>query len=198
MGEHDALRIGRRTRRIGDRGVVVVANCASDPQKFVAMLRKPRTPQPLERPESRFAGLQRQMPEDDDAFDRRQLVADTPDFGQLLLGDEQRLDLGMPQPEEQIVRLFEFHRKRDAHRPGIKEPQLRYDPSVAAFGEDRHLIARPDAQRCESRSDFERLLARLGIGRRLKGAVPLLQQKGLGSVRGDGAFEQVDDRLLHR
>ncbi len=50
-------------------------------------------------------------PEYDDELDLRQFGADAADLGQLVFGDEERLDFGVPQPEEQVVRLFKLDRE---------------------------------------------------------------------------------------
>ena len=130
-------------------------------------------------------------------LDSGQFLPDAPDFGQLVFRNEQRPDLGVPQAEEQVVRLLELHRERHADRSGVEEPQLGDDPGIAAFGQNGHLVLRADAERGQSRPDLDRLLAGFGVGRRFEFAVTLLEQEGLGSVLRDGVFEQVDDGLLH-
>ena len=195
--QHDAFRVGRRARRIGDRGVVVVADRLSAPHEFLAVLRQVVAAQPLERPEGRLARLEREVSEDDDVLDSGQFLPDAPDFGQLVFRNEQRPDLGVPQAEEQVVRLLELHRERHADRSGVEEPQLGDDPGIAAFGQNGHLVLRADAERGQSCPDLDRLLAGFGVGRRFEFAVTLLEQEGLGSVLRDGVFEQVDDGLLH-
>ena len=138
-----------------------------------------------------------EVSEDDDMLDSGQFLPDAPDFGQLVFRNEQRPDLGVPQAEEQVVRLLELHRERHADRSGVEEPQLGDDPGIAAFGQNGHLVLRADAERGQSRPDLDRLLAGFGVGRRFEFAVTLLEQEGLGSVLRDGVFEQVDDGLLH-
>ena len=72
---------------------------------------------------------------------------DAADLRKLLFRNEQRLDLGVAEPEQQIVRLFEFDRQRNADRSGIEDTQLGDDPSVASFGQDSDLVFGADAQR---------------------------------------------------
>lgn len=141
--------------------------------------------EPLEGPEGRFARFERQMAEDDDLLDLRQFAADAADLRQLVFRDEERLDLGVTQAKEQVVRLLELDRERHADRPGVEESQFGDDPCVTPLGEDRHLVLGTDAQRGEPRADLERLLAGLCIGRGLELAMALLEQEGLGlrSVR---------------
>ena len=56
-------------------------------------------------------------------------------------------DLGMLQAEQQVVRLFEFHRQRYADRSGVEQSQFGDDPGVAAFGQNSHLVSGADAER---------------------------------------------------
>ncbi len=197
VGEHHALGVGRRAGGVGDGGDVAVADRAAYGHEPVAAGVEVVAAQPLEGAEGRLARLQRQVAEDDDVLDGRQFGADAADLGELLLGDEQRLHLGVTQAEEQVVGLLELDRQRHADRPGVEEAQLRDDPGVATLGEDRHLVAGPDAERGEAGADLERLVAGLGVGGGLKFAVALFEQEGLGAVFFDGGLEQIDDGLLH-
>ena len=176
--EHDPLRIGCRAGGVGDRGVVVVADRLPDCHELLAVFGQIVASEPLEGPEGRFARFEGQVPEDDDVFHPRNLVADAADLRQLVFRDEERLDLGVAQAEEQVVRLLELDRERHADRPGVEESQFGDDPCVAPLGEDRHLVPGADAQRGEPGADLERLLAGFGIGRGLELAVALLEQEG--------------------
>ena len=64
-----------------------------------------------ERSVGRLPRFQRNVAEYDDELDLRQFGADAADLGQLVFGDEERFDFGVPQPEEQVVRLFELDRE---------------------------------------------------------------------------------------
>ena len=137
------------------------------------------------------------MAEDDDVFDLRQLLPNPADLRQLVLRDEEHLDLRMPQPEQQVVRLFEFHGERYADRPRIEETQLGDDPSVAAFGQNRDLVAAPDTHCGKSGSHLKCLLFGLCIRCRLEFVMPFFEQKSLLAVFRDGGFEEIDEGFLH-
>ena len=195
--QHDALGIGRGARRVGDRRIVVVPDPPSDGEELLAVLRQVVAAQPAERSQCGFARLQRYVAYDDDMLDFGQLGAYAADFRQLVFRYEQRLHFGVAHAEQQVVRLFELDRQRHADRPGVEQPQFGNDPCVAAFGQYRHLVSGADAERGESGSGFERLLAGLGIGRRLEFVMAFFEQEGLGPVFPHGGLEEVDDGLFH-
>jgi len=103
--------------------------------------------QTFEHAVGRFAAFERNVSQDDDLFEFRQFRPDAADLRKLLFRNEQRLDLGVAEPEQQIVRLFEFDRQRNADRSGIEDTQLGDDPAVASFGQDSDLVFGADAQR---------------------------------------------------
>ena len=147
VGQDDAFRIGRRARRVGDRGVVVVPDCLPYFEKFLLMPGQIVAAQTFEHAVGRFAAFERNVSQDDDLFEFRQFRPDAADLRKLLFRNEQRLDLGVAEPEQQIVRLFEFDRQRNADRSGIEDTQLGDDPAVASFGQDSDLVFGADAQR---------------------------------------------------
>ena len=197
VGQDYALGVRRRARGVGDRGVIVIPDRLPDLHKLRLVLGEVFAAQTLERPVGRLPGFQRNVSEDDHLLQLRQSGADAADLGQLVFRHENGLDLGVPHAKEEVVRLFEFHRQGHADRPGVEQPQFGNDPCVAAFGQYRHLVSGADAERGESGSGFERLLAGLGIGRRLEFVMAFFEQEGLGPVFPHGGLEEVDDGLFH-
>ena len=197
VGQDHAFGVRRRARGVGDRGVIVIPDRLPDLHELLLVLGEVFAAQTLERPVGRLPGFQRNVSEDDHLLQLRQSGADAADLGQLVFRHENGLDLGVPHAEEEVVRLFEFHRQGHADRPGVEQPQFGNDPCVAAFGQYRHLVSGADAERGESGSGFERLLAGLGIGRRLEFVMAFFEQEGLGPVFPHGGLEEVDDGLFH-
>ena len=195
--QHDALGIGRGARRVGDRRIVVVPDPPSDGEELLAVLRQVVAAQPAERSQCGFARLQRYVAYDDDMLDFGQLGAYAADFRQLVFRYEQRLHFGVAHAEQQVVRLFELDRQRHADRPGVEHAQLRDDPCVGPFGQYGDFVLGANPDRGQPGPGLQGQLLGLGVGRRLERPVFLLQQECLGTVFLHGAFEQVDDGLLH-
>ena len=152
--EDHAFGIGRRAGGVGDRGVVVVADRLPDFQELLAVFCEVVAAEFSERSVGRLPRFQRNVAEYDDELDLRQFGADAADLGQLVFGDEERFDFGVPQPEEQVVRLFELDREGDADGSGVEKAQFGDDPCVAALGQDGHLVARADARGGQPRTHF--------------------------------------------
>ena len=195
--QHDAFWGGRGARRVGDRRVVVVADRTADCEELLPICRQVVAAHAPERPERRLARFERRVADDDDMLHLRQLRAYAPDLGELVFRYEQRPDFGMAHTEQQVVRLFEFHRQRHADRPGIEDAQFRSDPCIAPLREYRHFVPGAYARRGQPRAGLERLLPGLGIGRGFECPVFFLQQECLCPVLYDGVLEKVDDGLLH-
>jgi len=195
--EDHAFGIGRRAGGVGDRGVIVVADRLPDFQELLAVFCEVVAAEFSERSVGRLPRFQRNVAEHDDELDLRQFGADAADLGQLVFGDEERFDFGVPQPEQQVVRLFELDRQRHADRPGVEHAQLRDDPCVGPFGQYGDFVLGANPDRGQPGPGLQGQLLGLGVGRRLERPVFLLQQECLGTVFLHGAFEQVDDGLLH-
>ena len=195
--EYDALRVGRGPGGVGDRGIVFVPNGLPDLQKLLLVLREVVASEAPEGSVGGFTRFEGRSARLYDVFDLREFGADAADLRQLVLRDEECLDLGVAQPEQEVVRLFEFHREGYADGSGVEESKFGDDPCVGSFGEDGDLVFGADADGGETCADFEGQLFGFGIGRGLELVVPFFEQEGLSAVLFDGGLEEVDDGFLH-
>ncbi len=198
VGQNDPFRIGRRPRGVGDGGVVVVPQTAPDSQKLLAMRPQSGLSPLLQLAERDFARHRLgRLVEENHVAQRRQPVADAAHLLQLRARHEDGRDLGVVQPEQQIVLLLQLDGEGNADGSGIEQSQLGDDPGVATLGEDRHGLLGFDAQRSQSGADAQGLLADGGIRGPLPAVRMLLEQEILLPVLSDRRFEEVDDGLFH-